>query len=210
MASLRVKVPRSERMRNYENIKEQTGSCFGDEAEERLSQPPNTESWSLCGGNDPKVANRNGTTNRTIIKFKRRQGTQPGRKETVARLLKQLSLDTFDRSKWRQCDYAGIQHEQPHTNGKSGFNLPGSKSMARWERDDRNLGKRRDLPERRETNSLRVGGSTQRSEPRWSRGADRLVVERASRLQPAGRPELKINNRRGRQNNVARKGNMDQ
>ena len=205
MASLRVKVPRSERMRHYGIIKEQTGSCFREEAEERLSQPPDTESWSLCGGNDPKVANRNGTTNRTIIKFKRRQGTQPGRKETVARFLKQFSLDTLFRRKWRQCHSAGIQNESPHAKGKSGFDLPGSESMARWERDDRNLGKPRDLLAEKGNQLSGVGRATKRSKPRWSRGADRFVVEGASRLQPAGRPEL---NRRGRQNNVARKGNM--
>lgn len=150
---------------------------------------------------------RNGMPNRTIIKFKRRQGTQAGRKETVARHLKQISLDTLLTRKRRQRNPSGIQHERPHAIGKSGFGLPGSMSMARWERDDRNLGKTRDLPEEMGNQIRRVGGSTNRSEPIRSRVADRLVVDRASRLQPAGRSELI--KRRGRQSNVARKGNMD-
>ena len=95
LASLRVQVPRSEWMKEYGNIGNQSESRSQKGAEARLSQPPNTESWSLCGGNDPKVGNRNGTTNRTIIKFKRRQGTHSGRKESVAPHLKQISLDTF-------------------------------------------------------------------------------------------------------------------
>lgn len=146
---------------------------------------------------------RNGVPNRTIIKFKRRQGTHAGRKGAVARLRKQFSLDNYVTRKRRQCSRTGIQYELfARYIGKSEFSLPGSKSMARWERDDRNLGKTRSLPD----SYIRVGGSTNRSEPIRLRVTDRLVVDRASRLQPAGRPEL---NRRGRRYNVARKGNMD-
>lgn len=108
---------------------------------------------------------RNRMPNRTIIKFKRRQGTHAGRKGAVARPLKQISLDTYHTRKRRQCIQAGIRNERPHAIGESGFSLPGSMRMACRERDVRNLGKTRDLPEELGNQIRRVGGTTKRSEP---------------------------------------------
>lgn len=192
-------------MKEYGNIGIQTESRSRKGAEVRLSQPPITESWSLCGGNDPKVGNRNGTTNRTIIKFKRRQGTHSGRKESVAPHLKQISLDTFIHASGDGVSSPESNMNDRSINGESGFNLPGSMSMARWERDVRNLGETHDLPAI--NNDSWVGESTNRSAPRWLWVADRLTSKIA---QASCMPALRARTiRSGRQNNVARKGNMD-
>lgn len=150
---------------------------------------------------------RNGKSNRTIVKFKRGQGTHTGRKEAVARILKQNSLDTYKHVSGDSVFELESETNDRTLSGESGFDLPGSMSMACWERYDRNLGKTRSFPEETSNQIHRVRESTNRSEPIQLRVADRLVRGRASHLQPAGRPELIT--KEGRQNNVARKGNMD-
>jgi len=137
-----------------------------------------------------------------LLKFKRTQGTQAGRKEGVAPILKLFSLDTYlhigGDSVVRLVSNMGAA-----VKGKVVFDLSGSKRMASWERDVRNLGGTHCLPS---SHDARVGGSTNRSEPRWLWVADRLTC-RAGQVacKPASRPDLC---RSGRRHNVARKGNM--
>ena len=160
----------------------------------------------MCGGERPQSRQRNEMTNRTRIKLKRRQGTHAGRKEGDAPILKQFSLDTYEHSSGDSVVELESKMASP-LNGKGEASYSGSKRMACWERDDRNLGGTHDLLTSGYLSSCRrVGGSTNRREPRWSWVADRLT-RRAGQAacKPARRPDLI---RSGRQSNVVCKGNM--
>lgn len=183
-------------MIKYGNIAVRTGSLSKDGEEERSNQPPNTESWSLCGD----ISASRCLQCRTIVKFKRRQGTHVGRKEGVTPLLKQISLDTY-----KNTDGDRVIRLESNTIWlimvRVSIGLSGSKSMARWEREVRNLGGTHSL-----SAFSRVGGTTNRSEPIWLWVADRLTRRTGqAACKPARRPDLC---RSGRQSNIACKGNM--
>ncbi len=127
-------------MRNYEHIKIKLKTAPNMEQGKGLTSHP-YRVLELVRRKRTQSSARNGVPNRTIIKFKRRQGTYAGRKEAVARRLKQISLDNYHTRKRRQFSHTGIRNEQPHATGESEFSLPGSMSTARWERDVRNLGR---------------------------------------------------------------------
>ena len=148
-------------------------------------------------------SDRNGQPNRTIIKFKRRQGSLTSRKGAVARTLKQFSFDNYKHPGGDSLFELASNMKLP-VKGEGQFIQAESKSMASRQRDDRNPGGTRSFLDYR---IVGVGESTNRSEPIWLRVADRLTCSagQAICIQQNGPTCVEAR----RQNNVARKGNMD-
>ena len=170
----------------------------------RASHPPNTESCAREGGIGPEVAPcENGCRNRTTP-VKRRPGTLRAVRRSRT-LLKQFSL-----VRRNSAGGDGFAEPAPNTTGsvtgEGAVGLSGSESMARWEREVRNLGRPLCLLGR--LKAVR-GRSDQRKKTgrRVSRGeSDRLVVGRGKRqvLRDTSPDPF----REGRRNNVACNGNM--
>jgi hypothetical protein len=169
----------------------------------RASHPPNTESCTREGGIGPEVADsESGGRNRTTP-VKRRPGTLRAVRRSRT-LLNQFSLERHNSGG------DGFAEPAPNTtgtvSGEDPVGLAGSESMARWEREVRNLGRPLCLLGR--PKAVR-GRSDQRKKTgrRVSRGeADRLIVGRGKRqvlLDVSPDPF-----REGRRNNVACNGNM--
>jgi hypothetical protein len=153
---------------------------------ERLNQPSHTE---CCRGKG-EGALPTGRGSRTMS-LKRTQGTlRAVRGERTP--LKQFSLVTT-LSRRRRRSLNGIRNEQA-VQGEAWEGLPGSESMAREEREVRNLGGPLPSPEK-------SGKIPQRQEEALMAGrdSDRFIV--------AGEGPKSQNQRRGRRGGVSRRGN---
>ena len=162
-----------------------------------------TESWSLGGGNDLKVASRNEMANRTT-RLKRRQGTMRAARGS------RTPLKQYSPENHLPAGGEGVTQPEPNTagsvRGEDPDDPPGSESVARMEREVRNLGRPLCLPAGREACWGRI--DQREKAVRWvQRGeSDRFTVGRG-KCPASGREPDPL--RRGRQNNAARKGNMD-
>ena len=170
------------------------------------SRATRTESWSLEGGNDLKVARRNEMTNRTT-RPKRRQGTvwAAGRSHTLP---KRFSPENYLPAVWGRRILTGTQHGEARY--WRGTRRPAGVKESRTHREkSQEPGRPLCLPAgSRKTVASGERLTNERRQPDgFRRGeSDRPIVGRGKRPASSREPDPC---RRGRQNNAARKGNMD-